>query len=80
MRARSASSRSNVKEIAVPDEALYGRYLAEDIVDMDTGVIYAEAGEELDAKRLDKLRERASKSCPFSTSTISIPARSSATR
>ena len=46
-----------VKAIAVPDEALFGRYLAEDIVNMSTGEICAEAGDELDTKMLDKLRE-----------------------
>jgi DNA-directed RNA polymerase subunit beta len=45
-----------VKAVAVPDDALYGRYLAEDIVNMETGAIYAEAGEELDSKVLDRLR------------------------
>ena len=44
------------KAIAVPDDALYGRYLAEDIVNMRTGEIWAEAGDELDSKVLDKLR------------------------
>ncbi len=45
-----------VKAVAVPDDALYGRYLAEDIVNMETGEIWAEAGDELDSKVLDKLR------------------------
>ena len=45
-----------VKAVAVPGEALHGRYLAEDVVNMSTGEIYAEAGDELDAKVLDKLR------------------------
>ncbi len=45
-----------VKAVAVPDDALYGRYLAEDIVNMSTGEIWAEAGDELDSKVLDKLR------------------------
>ena len=45
-----------VKAVAVPDDALYGRYLAEDIVNMQTGEIWAEAGDELDAKVIDKLR------------------------
>src|SRR5271157_1179495 len=45
-----------VKAVAVPDDALYGRYLAEDIVNMETGEIWAEAGDELDAKLIDKLR------------------------
>ena len=48
----------HVKAVAVPDDALYGRYLAEDIVNMSTGEIYAEAGDELDTKIFDKLRAR----------------------
>ena len=39
-----------LKELLVSDEDLHGRYLAEDIVNMETGEIYGEAGEELDAK------------------------------
>ncbi len=45
-----------VSEIVVPDDSLHGRFLAEDQVNMETGLIYAEAGDELDAKVLDKLR------------------------
>ena len=36
-----------VKDVRVTAEALNGRYLSEDIVNMDTGEIYFEAGDEL---------------------------------
>ena len=36
-----------LKEQLLTDEDLVGRYLAEDIVNLETGVIYAEAGDEL---------------------------------
>ena len=40
------------------DEDLIGRYVAEDIVNMDTGEIYAEAGNEIDdANSSTKLNE-----------------------
>ena len=53
-----------VKAVAVPDDALYGRYLAEDIVNMKTGEIWAEAGDELDSKVLDKLRSQGVEELP----------------
>src|SRR5690606_32104181 len=46
---------NGLKEILVSSDDLAGRYLAEDIVDLETGIIYAEAGEELDAKLLAEL-------------------------
>ena len=41
------------------------RYLAEDIVNLQTGQIYGEAGEELDAKLLDELKEPKIKDFPI---------------
>src|SRR6202007_2507812 len=39
-------------------EALFGRYLARDLVNHETGEIYAEAGDELDAALLTSLEEQ----------------------
>ncbi|MBZ0216623.1 MAG: hypothetical protein K8F25_08725, partial [Fimbriimonadaceae bacterium] len=36
-----------VKHLLVSEDHLYGKYLAEDIVNLETGEVYAEAGEEL---------------------------------
>ena len=38
-----------LKALLLPAEALTGRYMARDLVNMETGEIYAEAGDELDA-------------------------------
>ena len=46
-----------VKALRVTDEALIGRYLAEDIVNLTTGEIHAEAGDEVTAKLLETLAE-----------------------
>src|SRR6476620_9474073 len=54
-----------LKELLVSDEDLHGRYLAQDIVNMETGEIYGEAGEELDAKLLVKLKELGLKEIPI---------------
>src|SRR6476660_1643488 len=45
-------SEEGLKEVLVSSDDLSGRYIAEDIVDLDTGVIHAEAGDELDAELL----------------------------
>ncbi len=47
-----------LKDVLMASEDLAGRYLAEDIVDLDTGMIYAEAGAELDAKLLAELKDQ----------------------
>ena len=44
-------------EVLVGTEELAGRYLAEDIVNMDDGRIYGDAGAEIDAKLLAMLEE-----------------------
>jgi DNA-directed RNA polymerase subunit beta len=41
-----------VKALKVGNEDLYGHYLAEEVVNMETGEIYAEAGEEISEKLL----------------------------
>ncbi|MEL7089624.1 MAG: DNA-directed RNA polymerase subunit beta, partial [Planctomycetota bacterium] len=46
-----------LKDVLLASEDLAGRYLAEDIVNMDTGQIYAEAGAELDANLLAELKD-----------------------
>ena len=45
-----------LKEVLFSAADLAGKYLAEDIVNMQTGEIYGEAGDELDAKLLEKLK------------------------
>ena len=55
-RARELSE-GGLKEILMSSEDLAGRYLAEDIVNMDTGQIYAEAGEELNDELLEQFKE-----------------------
>ncbi len=46
-----------IKNIAVGDEDLVGRYSALDMVNVETGEIYVEAGDELTAANIEKLRE-----------------------
>ena len=48
---------TGLSDVLVSPEELAGRYLAEDIVNLDTGVIYGEAGDEIDAKLLAVLAE-----------------------
>ena len=45
-----------LKEVLFNADDLAGRYLAEDIVNLETGEIYGEAGDELDAKLLEALQ------------------------
>ncbi len=45
------------KELLVRDEDLFGRYLADELVNGATGEIYAEAGDEIDEKVLESLKE-----------------------
>ena len=47
----------NTKEVLVGRTDLLGRFVAEDLVNMDTGEIYAEAGEELAEARLAALED-----------------------
>ena len=47
-----------VKTLLLPPEALVGRYLARDLVNHETGEIYAEAGDELDATVIEALGEQ----------------------
>ncbi len=54
-----------LKEIRLPDEALYGRYLGEDLVNMETGEIFGEAGDEIDKPLLEKLRAHGVKEFPI---------------
>ncbi|HEX5779046.1 MAG TPA: DNA-directed RNA polymerase subunit beta [Xanthobacteraceae bacterium] len=44
-----------LKALKLADEDLYGQYIAEDIVNTETGEIYAEAGQELDKKLIEFL-------------------------
>jgi DNA-directed RNA polymerase subunit beta len=46
-----------VKSVAMPDEELVGRYCALDMVNVATGEIYVEAGDELTADNIELLRE-----------------------
>ncbi|MGT9989226.1 DNA-directed RNA polymerase subunit beta, partial [Klebsiella pneumoniae] len=45
-------SEKGLKALKATDEDLYGNYLAEDIVNYETGEIYLEAGDEIDEKTL----------------------------
>jgi DNA-directed RNA polymerase subunit beta len=45
-----------LKELLVRDEDLYGHYLADELVNPQTGEIYAEAGDEIDEKLLKSLK------------------------
>ncbi len=56
--------KDGIKEVIVAPEDLEGRYLAEDIVDMETGQIYAEAGAEIDAEMLESIKEQKIKEFP----------------
>ena len=46
-----------LEEILVPSSFLVGKFVAEDIVNMETGEIYAEAGDELTEEILAELRD-----------------------
>src|SRR3984893_11511563 len=54
----------NTKEVLVGRADLLGRYMAEDLVNAETGEIYAEAGEELVESRLAALEEAGITSLP----------------
>jgi len=49
---------NGLKTLLLAPEALNGRYLARDLVNMSTGEIYAEAGDELDAGLIASLEEQ----------------------
>jgi DNA-directed RNA polymerase subunit beta len=49
---------AGLKTLLLAPEALYGRYLASDLVNPETGEIYAEAGDELDEALLASLEEQ----------------------
>jgi DNA-directed RNA polymerase subunit beta len=80
-RAGQAAGRKGVKALRVDAEDLIGQYLAEDVVNMETGEIYAEAGDESTEDMMEEscssLGQVASR---CSTSTTSTPAPTSATR
>ncbi len=46
-----------VKSVAMPDEELVGRYCALDMVNVETGEIYVEAGDELNEDNIKVLRD-----------------------
>ncbi len=54
-----------LKEVLFNANDLAGRYLAEDIVNLETGEIFGEAGEELTAKLLETLKEAKIKEFPI---------------
>src|SRR3546814_16963619 len=51
-----------IEEQLVDEEELYGRYIAEDIVDPENGEIHAEAGEEITKDLLERLGDVGAKS------------------
>ena len=48
---------SGVKSLLLPPESLVGRFIAKDMVNYETGEIYAEAGDELDVTQIAALGE-----------------------
>ena len=42
-----------IEEVLVPDDELVGRYIAEDIIEEDSGLVYAEAGDEITEAMLE---------------------------
>src|SRR3546814_15505351 len=50
---------SGLKEIRVPTEELVGLYIASDLVNEETGEIYAEAGDEITEALMEALNEAA---------------------
>src|SRR6201999_3486523 len=61
---KAGRSAENTKEVLVGRADLLGRYVAEDLVNMETGEIFAEAGEELAEARLAALEEAGITSLP----------------
>src|SRR5690348_6186596 len=57
-RAAKKISDSGTKTLLLPPDALIGRYLARDEVNMETGEIYAEAGDELDSPTIQALADQ----------------------
>ncbi len=53
-----------VKALRASDEDLYGRYVSEDLVNENTGEIYAEAGDEISEKLLAELTDLGFNSIP----------------
>ncbi|MEZ5937676.1 MAG: DNA-directed RNA polymerase subunit beta [Hyphomonadaceae bacterium] len=56
VRAKKAEA-DGLEDILVPSTYLEGRFVGEDIVNVETGEIYAEAGDELDEDTIGALRE-----------------------
>ncbi len=56
-RAARKAAEKGVKALRMTDEDLYGHYLAGDMINLETGEIYAEAGDELNEKLLALLIE-----------------------
>ena len=46
-----------LESILVPKEAIYGKYLAKDIFNAESGEIYSEAGDEVDEKFIEIIKE-----------------------
>jgi DNA-directed RNA polymerase subunit beta len=57
-RAAKKIADSGTKTLLLPPDALIGRYLARDEVNMQTGEIYAEAGDELDSSTIAALADQ----------------------
>ncbi|MFT5221197.1 MAG: DNA-directed RNA polymerase subunit beta, partial [Gammaproteobacteria bacterium] len=50
--------KSNVKQLSVPDEFLVGKVLSENLVDTETGEIFASANDEISEEMLAMIREK----------------------
>ena len=57
VRSARQAAEKGIKALKVNDEDLYGHYLGQDMVNLETGEIYAEAGDELNEKLLGLLVE-----------------------
>jgi len=64
-RAARQLAENGLSELLVGSEDLAGKYLAQDIVNLETGEIYAEAGIELDEKLLAELKDKGVREFPI---------------
>jgi len=64
-RAARQLAEHGLSELLVGSEDLAGKYLAQDIVNLETGEIYAEAGIELDEKLLAELKDKGVREFPI---------------
>ena len=54
-RAANKAQKDGLEELLIPTEEIFGRYVAEDMIDESTGRIYIEAGDEVTPENLEAL-------------------------